>query len=120
MTPQLSVQQLEHAIKNLQRRVDAKKLEAHSYKELSDHSPSAFGTLSMILPADASAQDDSMLIAMAQSLGKLREATVNLFTAKLNQALIDLEELELQLKAVKQMSSGIVVPGMQINQNKRG
>jgi hypothetical protein len=97
MTPQLSVQQLEHAIKNLQKRVDAKKLEAHSYSQFRDYASGNF------TPDEAT----------------LRDATNNYLTAKLNQALIDLEELELQLKAVKQMSSGVIVPGMQITQKQR-
>jgi hypothetical protein len=105
MTPQLSVQQLEHAIKNLQRRVDAKKLEAHSYAQFRDHAPAALGHL--LTGFDGAVKGDP-------PSEYLHDATENLFTAKLNQALIDLEELELTLKAYKQMSSPIQVPGMQI------
>jgi hypothetical protein len=116
MTPQLSVQQLEHAIKNLQKRVDAKKLEAHSYGLFRDHAPAALEHLCEKFIDE----DPAIKKGLADPPGEyLHDATENLFTAKLNQALIDLEELELQLKAVKQMSSGILVPGMQINQNKR-
>lgn len=114
MTPQLSVQQLEHAIKNLQRRVDAKKLEVHSYKQFSDSLPSA---VAQLLGMKDPSEDEEPAASMSEVMRRFRllqEATENFFTAKLNQALIDLEELELTLKAYKQMSSPIQVPGMQI------
>jgi hypothetical protein len=115
MTPQLSVQQLEHAIKNLQRRVDAKKLECHSLDNLRQHAPiSILAVLAKELKGEGSTTD-----ATLNGLEKTRESAENLLTAKLNQALIDLDELELQLKAVKQMSSGILIPGMQITQKQR-
>ena len=115
MSPQLSKQQWEHAISNLQRRVNAKKLECHALATFRDHSPAIFGALSMLMPADADAQDSRLLRAMTDSMSLLREATINLATAKLNTALVDLEELELNLRAYSQMSSGIVgatmIPG---------
>ncbi len=113
MTPQLSVQQLEHAIKNLQRRVDAKKLEAHSYAKFRDYAPTALGHLCEKLAGVDG--DPAVREGRADPPSEyLHDATENFFTAKLNQALIDLEELELTLKAYKQMSSPIQVPGMQI------
>ncbi len=121
MSPQLTIQQLEHAITNIDKRVEAKKLEIHSYAEWRDHAPAAFGTLSFMLPPVASSEQESVFAAMSRSLAALREATVNLFTAKLNTALIDLEELELNLKAMRQMRSGVVGASMvpPFKQNQR-
>jgi hypothetical protein len=97
MTPQLTKQQLEHAIENLQKRVDAKKLECASYSAFKQHAPAALGEL---LPRDTA--------TVAVRLSELQDATENLFTAWRDQSLIELEELELTLRAYKQMSSGIV------------
>jgi hypothetical protein len=99
MTPQLSVQQLEHAIKNCDARVKAKTLECAALDQMRDAIPEYLAGLIIDQP--------------------LRESVHNYLTAKLNWALIDLQELELQLKAVKQMSSGVIVPGMTINQKQR-
>jgi hypothetical protein len=89
MSPQLTTQQLLHAIANLEKRVAAKKLEAHSLAKLRDFAPDLVADLTM----------KGVL---------LHDPIENLCTAKLNQALIDLEEFELALKAYKQMSTGIV------------
>lgn len=108
MSPQLSTQQLEHAISNLQKLVDAKKLEIHSYSQIATHAPAFWGTLSLLLPTEVGSEQQAQRDAMAESLGELREATVNLATAKINRGLVELEELELTLRAYKQKSSGIV------------
>ncbi len=118
MSPQLTKQQLEHAISNIRKRVDAKKLECHALAKLRDHSPAVFGALSMVLPADEKSQASPVIEAISGSLESVREASVNLLTAKLNTALVDLEELELNLRAYSQMSSGIVGATMIPNNSK--
>lgn len=91
--PQLSVQQLEHAIKVFKARVSAKKLEIHSYSQFKDNAPVA-----------------AIQLLGADPLGQgMHDAVENFFTAKMNQALLDLEELELQVKALRQARSGIII-----------
>jgi hypothetical protein len=109
MSPQLTIQQLEHAISVYEKRVEAKKLEVDSYALLRDHSPAAFGAFSMMLPTDASdAVEAQVLDAMSHSLGIMRHAIVNLFATKHTVATLDLEDLELNLKGMRQMRSGVV------------
>jgi hypothetical protein len=98
--PRLSIQQLEHAIQVYEKRVQAKKLEIDSYAKFRDHAPEAF---TMIL---GHVQSNMDLLAVEH----LFNATKNLFTAKVNQGILDLEELELQVKALHQARSGIVIP----------
>jgi hypothetical protein len=94
---------------NLQKRVNAKKLEIHAYGQFRDYAPSVPVLLSLIPKGEGPATE-----SIIEALEQLRDAATNFFTAKLNQALVDLEELELALKAYKQMRSGIIVPGMKI------
>jgi hypothetical protein len=101
MSPQLTKQQLEHAIENLQKRVDAKKLECDSYAKFHSYSGDAVRWFARLMYS----LDPGGFESEPEILG---EATTNLFTAKLNLGLIELEELELTLRAYKQMSSGIV------------
>lgn len=90
----MSPQQLEHAIANLQKRVDAKTLECASLQQMRDVSADVivtfFGYRDEIKHTPAC------------------DAVHNYLTAKLNWAIIDLEELELNLKMYRQASSGIV------------
>lgn len=97
----LSIQQLEHAIQVYEKRVQAKKLEIDSYAKFRDHAPEAMEGIARMFIGDLGIQG---------SQAALRDATENLFTAKVNQAILDLEELELMVKALKQQRSGIVVP----------
>jgi hypothetical protein len=105
MSPQPSIQQLDHAIKNLETLVEAKGFEIESYALLRDHAPAAFESLTKIYPADA-------LPDLSRSLGMLGHATVNLFAAKHTVATIELEELQMMLAARRQQRSGIVGAGM--------
>jgi hypothetical protein len=104
MSPQLTAQQLDHAISNIAKRVEAKKLEVEALKTFLAYLPAPLGawyerTTGLATPANQDAVED---------------AAENFFTAKLNTALIDLEELELNLKAMRQMRSGVVGANMVI------
>jgi hypothetical protein len=101
MSPQLTVQQLEHAIAVYERRVEAKKLEIESYSLLSVH----VAAINILLDTD---------VAADESLSMIKHAAVNLFTAKHTVATIELEELELTVRALRQQRSGIVGAGMVI------
>jgi hypothetical protein len=96
MSPQPTKQQLEHALSNIRKRVDAKKLECHALAAFRDHAGLAVADL---------IQDCGLI---PEHCHALQDATGNFFTAKLHTALVDLEELELNLRAYSQMSSGIV------------
>jgi hypothetical protein len=95
--PRLSVQQLEHASQVYEKRVQAKKLEIDSYSKFRDYAPI---TISMLMGEYADPNERETF----------RQATENFFTAKVQQGILDLEELELQVKALKQARSGIVIP----------
>ena len=94
MTPQLSSSQLLHAEKVFQQKVDAKTLECAALRQLIDIAPA------LIVKAFIRTQD-------AESEMGVREALGNYLTAKLNQAVIELQEFELQLKAIQSMSNRI-------------
>lgn len=101
MTPQPSVQQLEHAIKNWEARVKAKTLECASLEQMRTAAINVIGKLFNF--RDPEKQQPA------------QDAVHNYLTAKLNQAVLDLQELELYLKAMRQQSSSVIqVPGMQI------
>lgn len=111
MSPQLSANQLAHAAKNAEKLIAAKKLEIHAYSKFQKHAPAAIREL--LDPLSPKLQRFPGETAGTVSRD-LQDATENLFTAKLNHALIELEELELQLKAVRhiqqQQGSMIQVP----------
>jgi hypothetical protein len=100
MTPQpiqLSSSQLAHAEKNFKAKVDAKTLECASLAQMKEASA---GLIERIYNyRDEPGQKP------------IRDAVYNYLTAKFNQAVIELEELQLQLKAVQAMSNR-VVPGV--------
>jgi hypothetical protein len=98
--PQLTIQQLEHAISVYEKRVEAKKLEVESYSLLTANI-AAVGIV--LTPDDASA---------VESMEIIRHAAVNLCAAKHTVATLDLEELELQLKVMRQARSGVVGASM--------
>ncbi len=95
MTPQPSIQQLDHAIANLEKLVEAKTLEIESYSLLTTR----VAALNILLDTDVSADE---------SLAMIKHATVNLFAAKHTIATIELEELNLMLAARRQQRSGVV------------
>jgi hypothetical protein len=97
MSPQLTVQQLEHAIANIQKRVEAKRLEVEACAELRDCAQAVLADLL-----------DHTVSAEREYHGRARLALANLFAAKHAAATIDLEELELNLRAYQQMRSGVV------------
>jgi hypothetical protein len=103
MSPQLTIQQLEHAISNIEKRVEAKKLEVEAFAELRD---CAQAVLADLLDAIEPPIDPP------EFHNRTRLALTNLFAAKHATAMIDLEELELNLKAMRQMRSGIVGASM--------
>jgi hypothetical protein len=94
MTPQLSVQQMEHATRNLEKRVKAKTLECVSLDQMRKVADTFLDAI--FDPRDKEKQQP------------VQDAVHNFLTAKMNYALVDLEELELTLRAYKQMSSPIV------------
>jgi hypothetical protein len=99
MSPQLTIQQLEHAIANIEKRVEAKKLEVEACAELRD---CAQAVLADLLDAIKPPIDPP------EFHNRTRLALTTLFAAKHATAMIDLEELELNLKAMRQMRSGVV------------
>jgi len=92
--PQLTPAQLQHAIDNGTKLVEAKQLEIQAYSEFRKHAPAALGEL---LPSETA--------TTSSRLSALQDATEALFTAKMNQAMVELEELELQVKAYKFIQS---------------
>jgi hypothetical protein len=104
--PQLTTQQLEHAISAYQKRVEAKRLEVESFAGLRDTAQAVVADLmDLTIPQGDAAPDYQ---------DRLRLSLVNLFSAKYTVASLDLEEMELQLKALRQMSSGVVGANMVI------
>jgi hypothetical protein len=100
MSPQLTIQQLEHAIAVYEKRVEAKKLEIDSYAALRDCAQAVLADLldSAWEPA----------IGPPEFYGRTRLALTNLFSSKHTVATLDLEDLELNVKAMRQMRSGVV------------
>ena len=94
MSPQLTAQQLEHAIANIEKRIKAKTLECAALQQMQGAAVDAIGKLFNF--RDEEKQQPCL------------DAAHNFLTAKFNTALIDLEELELNLKAMRQMRSGVV------------
>ena len=103
MSPQLNAKQIEHVIANLEMRVSAKKVEQD-----------ALLTFQTFAPAILSAFLQDVMADPDEVVPDLCRATVAFLNAKINQLLIDLEELELMLKGVKQqqahLNSGLVLP----------
>ena len=104
MSPQLTKQQLEHAISNIRKRVDAKKLEIDSLSKL------------RTAAVDVIAKHFNFRDEEKQQ--PVQNAVHNYLTAKINEQLVNLEELELSLRAYSQMSSGIVGATMIPNNSK--
>ena len=102
MTPQLSSSQLAHAEKQFKAKVDAKTLECASLDRLRRTMPSVTGLILKHLEPERFPDWEDEGIA---------DAVDNYLTAKFNQAIIELEELQLQLKAVQAMGNR-VVPGV--------
>jgi hypothetical protein len=94
MSPQLSKQQLEHAISNIKKRVDAKMLEIDSLSKM------------RTCAVDVIAKHFNFRDEDKQQ--PVQTAIHNYLTAKINQELVNLEEMQLSLRAYSQMSSGIV------------
>ena len=107
MTPQLNPAQLQHAIDNGTKLVEAKKLEISAYQDYVNDAPAALGQLLR------SERDTASTEARLRSL---QDATENLFKAKLMRAGVELEELEMQVKAYtfmqKQANSRIQLPNL--------
>ncbi len=106
MTPQLNAAQLQHAIENGEKLLAAKKLEISAYQDYVNDAPAALGELLR------SERDTASTEARLRSL---QDATENLFKSKIARAEVELEELEMQVKAYKhiqkQTESRIQVPG---------
>jgi hypothetical protein len=109
MSPQLTVQQLEHAISNIEKRVEAKKIEARSFEVFRDNILYVLGIFTKGL-GQGPAMDETLT-----HLEHLQAAAELFCSAKHATALIDLEELELNLKAYKHARSGIVGANMVID-----
>jgi hypothetical protein len=105
MSPQLNPAQLQHAIENGEKLVAAKKLEIQAYKRLQEHLP-AFASLLRGIGEPSE--------PVLNSLGELQYAAFSLLDVKISRAEVELEELEMQVKAYKfmqkQSESRIQVP----------
>lgn len=106
--PRLTAQQLAHAINVYERRVKAKKLEIDSYAKFRDHARGQIGALLGERECEAGIETGAILLSPSQR--SLCDAVENLCAAKVEQGILDLEELELQVKALKQAQSGLVIP----------
>jgi hypothetical protein len=93
----LTPQQIEHAKQNLEKLIQAKKLEIDSYKKLQDY---AAARVIQVIMDDLNWPDGD----------SLRDAFVNLFASRVHRGLIELEELELNLKGFQHMSSSVIRP----------
>jgi hypothetical protein len=100
MTPQLqlSTAQLAHAEQVYKRKVDAKTLECASLDRLRRTMPSVTGLILKHLEPERKPDWETEGIA---------DTVENYLTAKLNQAIIELEELKLQLTGIQAMSNRI-------------
>ncbi len=102
MTPQLNPVQLQHAIDNGAKLVEAKKLEIQAYTTLQGLGP---GAVAMVLNSASLDRRDQLSIA---------EAIADMIRSKIMRAEVELEELEMQVKAYqfmqKQANSKIVQP----------
>jgi len=100
MNPQPNSTQLRHALENGQKAVTAKKLEIKAYQQF----------------RYAAAEIASSFNLDSEDSERIREAIENLVTAKRDYGEVELEELELKVKAVEQMlmqsNSRIQVPGL--------
>jgi hypothetical protein len=89
MSPQLNAQQFDHAISVFEKRVEAKKLEIGALAKLCERAPDVVADLTM--------------------KGELlRQPIEDFFTARHTVATLELEDLQLQLAAMRQMRSGVV------------
>jgi hypothetical protein len=95
---QLSQQQLAAGIAAMEKRLNSKKLEVDALDRLR----LASGVLSRILPDTPAGPQDA---------NSIQHAVENFLTAKINWLLIDVQEFELNIRALKSQQSGIVVPG---------
>ena len=99
MSPsQLTVQQLEHVTKVWQEKVAAKKLAIQSLLSFQQHAPELCSLL-FGMPASEGSTQFKIIVAADQFLD-----------AKIQEHRYDLADLELQLKAIQQQRSGIIVP----------
>lgn len=99
---QLSTAQLAQAEKAFKAKLDAKTLECASLAQLKEHAPESMVILSLLLKGQGSTTE-----SMIDSLDITRDALGNYLSAKLNQAVIELQEIDLQLKAIQSMSNRI-------------
>ncbi len=113
MTP--NIQQLEHAIKNFQTRVEAKTLECVALKQLLRVAGDVIGGLGIEDALGLIVTRTYPAIAECPASFTLEDAVNNYLTAKFNQAVIDLEELNLRLREIQHQRSGIVLPGLSLN-----
>ena len=109
MTPQLfqsmSTSQQEKIIEVCQKQVDTKRMEVDALAAFREHMP-IFIVLLLLgaihkVPADR-------LTDLDTTTAQLKVATEQYFQAKHSQVLLELEQLELSLKAIKSMQSPIV------------
>ena len=96
MAPQLTTQQLAAAIRAIEQRRASKQLEVDSLNTFRAAAPEAINHL---FPGP---ENLHLITALA-------DASANYLTAKINWLLIDLQEIDLQLRALRQHQSGIVL-----------
>lgn len=110
MTPQtLSTAQLEAALRAMDARLRAKKLEIDSLNTLRDNLPLMAARL---FRGEGTA-------AESDSLETVTDATHNYLTAKINWALMDLEQMELQRRMVVAQQSMVQPAGGVLPTNRR-
>lgn len=103
MSPQLSAAQLQHAINNGEKLLKAKRLEIAAYESLCNDAPEATRELFR----EMYGHESPLTVRLAN-------AAKDILTAKIEFAKVELEEREMQLKAIKEMqrqaNSRIQVP----------
>ncbi len=99
MSVTLSQQQIAAAIRAFENRLNSKKLECDALGKLRTTAPVLIGAILL--------KDENVpgLTGLWKSIAE------DYLTAKINWLLIDIQEYELQIRALKSQQSGIVVPG---------
>ncbi len=100
---QMTIQQQEHVIKVFETKVEAQIKETDALLVFRDHAPQEVARVAGWIP-----EGDPNGNELSPHQRALYEATEQYFEAKHSQALMDLEELQLTVKALKSFQSPIV------------
>jgi len=106
MSPQLNPAQLQHAIDNGTKLVEAKKLEIGAYQRFFADAPNVIALLFDALGIPEMVKSDNPALERFDQIREFMDiATCDLFQSKIARAEVELEELEMQVKAYKFIQS---------------